>query len=41
MMAYPVDPKLFRDIQDAGTAFMDFCRFCNIENIPPYQEVLF
>ncbi len=39
--AYPVDPKLFRDIQDAGTAFMDFCRFCNIENIPPYQEVLF
>ncbi len=38
--ASPIDPELFRDVEDTGIAFKDFCRFCNIEEIPPYQEVL-
>lgn len=38
--AYTVDPELFHDVEDAGTAFKDFCRYCHIEEIPPYQEVL-
>lgn len=39
--AYPVNPERFRDINNAGIAFEDFCRFCHIEEIPPYQEVIF
>ncbi len=39
--AYSVDPEMFRDINNARAAFEDFCRFCHIEGIPPYQEVIF
>ena len=39
--AYPIDPELFHDLDNAGFAFEDFCRFCHIGGIPPYQEVLF
>jgi hypothetical protein len=39
--AYPVNPEVFHDIDNAGTVFEDFCRFCHVEEIPPYQEVLF
>ena len=31
----------FHDVENAGAAFKDFCRFCHIEEIPPYQGVLF
>lgn len=39
--AYPIDPEQFHDLDNAGFAFEDFCRFCHIGGIPPYQEVLF
>lgn len=38
--AYQVDPREFRNPSDAWTAFKDFCRFCRIEGLPPFQEVL-
>lgn len=38
--AFPVNPEMFRDIYNARSAFEDFCRFCHIEEIPPYQEVV-
>ena len=38
--AFPVDPAVFRNIDNVGTTFEDFCLFCHIEEIPPYQEVL-
>ena len=38
--AYPVDPGEFRNPSDAWTAIEDFCRFCHIEGLPPFQEVL-
>lgn len=39
--AYPVSSESFRDINNAVIAFEDFCRFCHIEELPPYQEVIF
>jgi hypothetical protein len=39
--AYPLDPNLFQNPNDVGTAFSDFCRYCNIESEGiHYQERL-
>lgn len=38
--AYPVDPREFRNPSDTWSAVEDFCRFCHIEGLPPFQEVL-
>lgn len=38
--AYPVDPREFRDPSVAWTAVEDFCRYCHIEGLPPFQGVL-
>jgi hypothetical protein len=35
--AYPIDPKEFSDTRDIRQAFEDFCRFCNIKSVPPFQ----
>jgi len=35
--AYPIDPSDFRDITDIRQVFIDFCRYCNIQNAPPFQ----
>ena len=38
--AFPVNSAEFRNIDNAGNTFEDFCRFCHVEEIPPYQEVV-
>lgn len=38
--AYPIDSSNFRNVSDMKKTFDDFCQFCNIDNIPPFQEVL-
>lgn len=38
--AYPVDPREFRNLSDTWTTVEDFCRFCHIEGLPPFQGVL-
>jgi len=39
--AYQIDPKDFGDITNIRRVFEDFCRYCNIENIPAFQGGLF
>jgi len=38
--AYPVDPKAFTLLSDAGATFYDFCAYCKIESPPPVQGVI-
>lgn len=38
--AFPLDPERFPDPGDLARVFGDFCRFCSIERIPPFQEEL-
>jgi hypothetical protein len=35
--AYPLDPSVFRDVTDIRRALEDFCRYCNVDNVPPLQ----
>ena len=35
--AYPVDPAEFTDVSDIQQTFVEFCRYCNIVNVPPFQ----
>lgn len=36
--AVPLDPTQFRDPNDLGQAFVDFCRLCSIELPDAFQE---
>jgi hypothetical protein len=38
--AQPIDPAQFRDTRDIERAFEDFCHYCNVEGIPPFQPGL-
>lgn len=38
--AQPIDPGRFRDLANIRLAFEDFCGFCNISAIPPFQASL-
>ena len=38
--AYPLDRGQFRNTRVITLTFLDFCRYCNVENIPPVQEAL-
>lgn len=38
--AFPLDPEQFRDPDDLGQAFVDFCRLCSIELPESFQEDL-
>ena len=38
--AFPVDPNLFGNLTDIHQAFEDFCAYCNIGNVPPFQAGL-
>jgi hypothetical protein len=35
--AQPLDAGIFRNTSDPWQTFEDFCGFCNIEGIPPFQ----
>jgi hypothetical protein len=35
--AYEIDKSEFTDIHDIQNSFYDFCRYCHIENVPPFQ----
>lgn len=35
--AYNIDIDNFPDIENIESSFLDFCRYCHIENIPPFQ----
>jgi len=38
--AFELDPEVFSVPTTMGRAFEDFCRFCNIDMIPSFQESL-
>lgn len=38
--ASPIDPKKFKDTTSIGQCLEDFCKYCNIRNIPSFQEAL-
>jgi len=38
--AYPLDRAQFTKPSDIQQAFRDFCGYCHIETIPPFQEAL-
>ena len=38
--AAPLDPNQFSDPSNFRQAFDDFCRFCNIRDVPQFQEAL-
>ncbi|MGH9333639.1 MAG: DUF6978 family protein [Vicinamibacteria bacterium] len=38
--AYPIAASNFQNTADARTVFVDFCRFCHIEDPPPFQDML-
>jgi len=38
--AYPVDAATFSNLSNRVRTFDDFCRFCNILDLPPVQEGL-
>ena len=38
--AYPLDPIRFPNPSNLCRAFEDFCGYCNVVNVPPFQEVL-
>lgn len=35
--AYPLDPEQFSNPADIGLTLENFCEFCNISGLPPYQ----
>jgi hypothetical protein len=35
--AEPVDAALFPDLADMQRSFTDFCAYCNIQGLPPFQ----
>jgi hypothetical protein len=35
--AAPIDPAAFRDVDDHGLIFDDFCKLCAVINAPPMQ----
>ena len=35
--AYPVEREHFGDVSNTQRIFEDFCKYCNIENPPPFQ----
>jgi len=35
--AYPLNPTDFQDPDDLGQAYVDFCRFCQLQNTVPLQ----
>ncbi|MBI4669489.1 MAG: hypothetical protein HY747_09975 [Elusimicrobia bacterium] len=38
--AYPIDPAKFPNSSDIHQTFGDFCRYCNVRSVPPFQEGL-
>ncbi len=38
--AYPIDVKIFSDTSSMSQCFTDFCHYCNIGDIPTFQEAL-
>lgn len=38
--AFPLNPNEFSAPSNIGQTFVDFCHFCNIRDIPVYQEGL-
>ena len=38
--AMSLDPSRFSDPGDFVQTFRDFCDYCNIDKVPPFQEVL-
>jgi len=38
--AFKLDPGMFSSPMTMGKAFEDFCRFCNVDMIPSFQESL-
>ena len=38
--AYPVDRNRFRNPGNIWQAFEDFCQYCNIRGVPPFEEAL-
>ena len=36
--AQPLDASQFQDTNDVWRTFEDFCDFCNVQGIPPYQR---
>lgn len=38
--ANPLDPNDFRNTTDIRQTFQDFCRYCNIQSVPPFQAGL-
>lgn len=38
--AFELEPEVFSDPSTTGRSFEDFCRFCNIDMIPSFQESL-
>lgn len=38
--AFPLNPDEFSNPSSIGQTFVDFCRFCNVRDIPLYQEGL-
>ncbi len=35
--AHPIDFEEFSNVSDIEQTFKDFCRYCNIQNVPPFQ----
>jgi hypothetical protein len=35
--AFPLDPTVFNNPSDINQTFHDFCQYCNINEIPPFQ----
>ena len=38
--AYPIDPNDFSNPKDTGQTFKNFCQYCNVVQIPRFQEEL-
>jgi hypothetical protein len=38
--AYPVDAVRFTNLADTRKSFEDFCAYCNIQGVPPFQAGL-
>ena len=38
--AFPLNPSEFRDSTNMMQVFVDFCRYCHIQDIPPFQGEL-
>jgi hypothetical protein len=38
--AFPIDPARFPDLANIEQSLDDFCAYCNIQNVPPFQRGL-